>query len=207
MSTESTNRTRGEQAHGPDGGRLRVDLRIEADESFDCPLVETGESIEDARINAVGPTCAVDLFPEDGTVIRSSGIVSGGCLCSILRASGCVPHVRRIEGRTLFVTAFPEDRSAIRDLVAEIRTAVGSVALDRLVVVGGTDRTEQVAVDLSRLTAKQRAALELAVKRGYFDGEAGLEELAAELNISKSALSQRLRSGQAKLVGTIFDGT
>ena len=47
-----------------------------------------------------------------------------------------------------------------------------------------------------------------AVVRGYFDAGCDVElgELAAELGISKSALSQRLRTAQAKLVTDVFEG-
>jgi predicted DNA binding protein len=82
------------------------------------------------------------------------------------------------------------------------------VRLVRLAVVEGPDATEQVTFDLSALTPKQRRGLELAVVRGYFDDDRDvrLSELADELEISKSALSQRLRTAQAKLVTDVFDG-
>jgi len=65
-----------------------------------------------------------------------------------------------------------------------------------------------VTFDLSALTPKQRRGLELAVVRGYFDDGRDVElgDLAAEIGISKSALSQRLRTAQAKLVTDVFDG-
>jgi len=45
------------------------------------------------------------------------------------------------------------------------------------------------------------------VVRGYFDNDRNVElgDLAAEIEISKSALSQRLRAAQAKLVTDVFD--
>lgn len=79
--------------------------------------------------------------------------------------------------------------------------------LVRLTVVDGPDATEHVTFDLSSLTQKQREAIELAVIRGYFDtdSETELRDLAAELDISKPAVSQRLRIAQSKLVQEIFD--
>ena len=81
-----------------------------------------------------------------------------------------------------------------------------AVRLVRLAVVEGPEATEQVTFDLSSLTPKQRGSLELAVLRGYFDddGDVALGDLADELDISKSALSQRLRTAQAKLVKDVF---
>lgn len=61
-----------------------------------------------------------------------------------------------------------------------------------------------VTVDLSVLTDKQREALDLALEMGYYKRprDATLTELAAKLNITKSAVSQRLRAAELKLVET-----
>lgn len=63
-----------------------------------------------------------------------------------------------------------------------------------------------VHVDLSAVTVKQWQALKLAYERGYYDSPRGadLTDLASELEISKSAVSQRLRSAEATLVGAII---
>lgn len=62
-----------------------------------------------------------------------------------------------------------------------------------------------VELDLEAVTAKQRQALELAHERGYYDRprETDLSELAAELGISKSAVSQRLRAAEATIVDAV----
>jgi len=92
-------------------------------------------------------------------------------------------------------------------VVGALREALDHVRLVRLAVVEGPEATEQVTFDLSALTPKQREGLELAVVRGYFDNDRNVElgDLAAEIEISKSALSQRLRAAQAKLVTDVFD--
>lgn len=204
MNTESQP-TADRNLAADDDRQLRVDLRIETGETFDCPMVGTDERVETARINAVGEECTVDLECADSEgVIRSRGEISDGCLCYVFGDFGCVPHIREIDGRTILATAYVEDRSIVRELVGSLRRRVGGVSLDRLAIVAGSERTEQAAVDLSVFTDKQQEALELAVVRGYFDDEVSLGELADELDISKSALSQRLRSGQAKLVRSVF---
>ncbi|MEF8821518.1 MAG: helix-turn-helix domain-containing protein [Halovenus sp.] len=59
-----------------------------------------------------------------------------------------------------------------------------------------------VLCDLSILTEKQREAVELAVERGYYarDGDVDMDALADDLDISKSALSRRFKSAEAKLM-------
>lgn len=185
-----------------DSRRLRVDLRVEADAGFDCPIVSL-EGVADAdavRINAVGDDCTVDVESSEGSVVSSSGRVDEDCLCRCLQAFDCVPHVADVDGRAMLVRTYVEDRETVRDLVGALREAVGDVHLERLAVVDGSDCTEEATVDLSALTAKQREALELAVLRGYFEGDAALADLASELGVSKSAVSQRLRTAESKLV-------
>lgn len=59
------------------------------------------------------------------------------------------------------------------------------------------------------LTDRQREALRIAYERGYFDVPRGttLEAVAAELDVSASALSERLRRAQTRLVETTVAAT
>lgn len=61
-------------------------------------------------------------------------------------------------------------------------------------------------VDMGEFTNKQREALELAFAYGYYETprEADLETISNELDVSKSAVSQRLRSIESKLVNAIL---
>jgi len=193
-------------AAGDGARRLRVDFDIDPPDAWDCPMVTEIDSAADVAINAVGDECTVDLQPGDGEpLIRARGEVTDHCLCHVFERFGCVPRVRRIEDGTLLVTAYVEDRQTVRALVGGLQRTLGRVRLSRLTVVEGPEAVEEVSVDLSVLTPKQREGLELAVARGYFDDRVTLGELAAALDISKSALSQRLRTAQAKLVTDLFD--
>jgi len=191
-----------------DGRRLRVDLDIDPSDEWDCPIVAETPDATDVAVNAVGRECIVDVQPSDGDgVLRARGEVSDDCLCRVFQRFGCVPHVQRVEDGTVLVTTYVDDRDTVRDVVGALRETLEHVRLVRLAVVEGPEATEQVTFDLSALTPKQREGLELAVVRGYFDDDrdVGLGELSAELDISKSALSQRLRTAQAKLVTEMFD--
>ncbi|WP_128904459.1 helix-turn-helix domain-containing protein [Halorubrum amylolyticum] len=191
-----------------DGRRLRVDLDIDPNDDWDCPIVSETLDASDVAVNAVGHECTVDVQPtDDDGLVRARGEVSDDCLCRIFQRFGCVPHVQRVEDGTVLVTTYVDDRNTVRDVVGALREVLDHVRLVRLAVVEGPEATEQVTFDLSALTPKQREGLELAVVRGYFDDDrdVGLGELSAELDISKSALSQRLRTAQAKLVTDVFD--
>jgi predicted DNA binding protein len=58
------------------------------------------------------------------------------------------------------------------------------------------------------LSEPQREALVLALERGYFEtpSEADLDDLAAELDISRQALSARLRRGNQQILETVLLG-
>jgi predicted DNA binding protein len=188
---------------------LRVDLDVTPNETFDCPMTEIEEDLTDVRINAAGEECNVDIQPADTekALVRKRGSVEEDCLCFVFQDSGCVPRIRSIEDGTLLVTAYVDDRETIRKLIAELDPIAEQVRLVRLTVVDGPDATEHVTFDLSSLTAKQREAIELAVIKGYFDSdcETELRDLASELDISKPAVSQRLRIAQSKLVQEVFE--
>jgi len=188
--------------------RLRVDLDVDPAAGSGCPIVAESDDAAAVAVNAVGDDCVVDVTTPEGDVRRGVGEVDEDCLCHAFGRVGCAPHFRRVEDGTILVTTYVDDRDAVRGLVEELRGVVDRVRLVRLAVVEGPDATEQVTFDLSSLTPKQRRGLELAVVRGYFDDDRDvrLSDLADELEISKSALSQRLRTAQAKLVTDVFDG-
>jgi predicted DNA binding protein len=67
------------------------------------------------------------------------------------------------------------------------------------------EQTQQLSdhgEDTSGLSEKQRTALTLAVRRGYFasPSEVGLEKLAEELDITRQALSKRIRRGNETIL-------
>jgi predicted DNA-binding protein (UPF0251 family) len=196
---------------GGDGERqLRVDLEVDPADGWECPMVTQAESASEVTVNAVGDECTVEVRPAgEAGIRRERGEVSDDCLCRVFQEFGHVPHVRRVEEGTVLLTSYVDDRAAVREIVAALRSVLDRVRLVRLAVVTGPESTEQATVDLSALTPKQREGMELAVVRGYFDDDAdvSLSELADELGISKSALSQRLRGAQAKLVTDVFEGS
>ncbi|WP_058365032.1 helix-turn-helix domain-containing protein [Haloparvum sedimenti] len=191
-----------------DGGCLRVDLDVEPGSAWECPIVDDHDDVREVTVNAVGDDCRVDLTPADESgVVTATGSVDEDCLCHVFQRHDCVPRIRGVDAGTMRVTTYVDDRSVVRDLVSALRDAVGRVALARLAVVEGPGATERATVDLSALTDAQREALDLAIRRGYFGDGADHAALAAELDISESALSQRLRAGQARLVAEVFDAT
>ncbi|MFC7193766.1 helix-turn-helix domain-containing protein [Halosimplex aquaticum] len=65
---------------------------------------------------------------------------------------------------------------------------------------------DTVTLDLFEVTEKQREAVTKAVTAGYYESprETSLGELADDLDISKSALTQRLNGVESKLATAAF---
>lgn len=63
-------------------------------------------------------------------------------------------------------------------------------------------KESSVTVELGDLTTKQLETLQLAIEEGYYrrPREATLQDLAALLEISKSAVSQRIRTAERTLI-------
>jgi len=92
------------------------------------------------------------------------------------------------------------------DLAAFYRQCVeGGVSLDlKRVHNPGVVTDARLGPDV---TDEQREALELAFERGYFDvpRRTTLTELATELGVSDTAVSQRLRRGLSTILGATLD--
>jgi len=93
------------------------------------------------------------------------------------------------------------DREALIELLSALETRELSV-VTRDIRRQGESIEQSVQIDLGTLTTKQRRALELALRNGYYERprEIDLATLAERLGISKSAVSQRLRSAERKLI-------
>ncbi|AFZ71865.1 helix-turn-helix domain-containing protein [Natronobacterium gregoryi] len=105
----------------------------------------------------------------------------------------------------LRITTEVSDIDSVQEVLTHLAELEATVDPQGMAVVDPSD--DHVAeVDVGSLTTKQLRALELAYTRGYYEQprETGLEELSAELDISKSAVSQRLRAAESKLVVAVL---
>ena len=95
----------------------------------------------------------------------------------------------------------PLVRETLRELVAHLREVEASVDVNDI-TQSNVDGNESLLMDVTDITDKQREALTVAVEEGYYDTprNADLEVLANRLDISKSAVSQRLKAIESKLI-------
>lgn len=98
------------------------------------------------------------------------------------------------------------DRDCLVSLLETISDADLPVRTESIAPARPAEGTS-VTVDLDVLTDKQREAVALALESGYYrrPREATLAHLSAQLEITKSAVSQRLRTAERKLIKSAMD--
>lgn len=198
--------------------RLFVELDVEMAASHSCPLCSLEESIVDVRHQLGEDVCHLDAqlgdsyggCPHDCTTVEHIETdIDEGCVCPVFVRYGCVPQVTESEDSTVVVKTYLSDRERLTELIGDLRRTVEDVSVRRLKRVdAGSESPRQkfVTLDLYELTQKQRQAVTAAVAAGYYETprEISLGELADRLDISKSALSQRLKAAESKLVTSAF---
>ena len=208
--SESRSTDRGTDSH------LRVSLSVTPSPAADCVVLGSGS----------GGTVSMHATPEsggrdDGPKARCRaeattdsdaeprllrGEVEDCCVCPAFREHDCVASLEGFEGDTLSVSVAVPDREELAAVVAALRARDATVRLDRLSTSSGDDpggRSLELAADA--VTDKQREAVRAAVSAGYYETprDADLADLATELGVSRSAVSQRLAAVEAKLVAEL----
>lgn len=101
------------------------------------------------------------------------------------------------------VTLSLSDVKASTDVLNQLAECIGDedCRIDAVTIDG--DEPSSIVVD--GISTKQMEAVRLAVEWGYYrtPKEATLEDIAAELGISKSAVSQRLRRAERTLIQSL----
>jgi hypothetical protein len=192
----------GEDSH-PERRELWAVLKV--DVGGNCPLTNIDASIENVDLQQMNGECKATVVTDeaDMNVLQTSQSMGANCISWVFHEHGCIPHVMDAADDSLTVTVYPDERETLPGLVESLRDLGYVVEVKRLVGVS-QDLVEESTVlcDLSVLTKKQEEAVELATERGYYDrsADADMEAMADELGISKSALSRRLKSAEAKLM-------
>ncbi|MFY4812388.1 helix-turn-helix domain-containing protein [Haloarcula sp. AONF1] len=117
---------------------------------------------------------------------------------SLVRAGGRALDIEGTGGQWLVHAQF-RSRAALSQFRSECAELNITFRLDRLYWTSG-----EANAGACGLTADQQVALETAHREGYFDVPRGISqaELADKLDISPSAMSQRIRRGMDQVVGS-----
>ncbi len=206
---------------------LVVEFRVRDD---DCPLADATH-IAGIEIDAQPPQLRADGYallsftaPESEAFAaalddderirylhfsRSDGRQNGRCLskqpCIVhdLVSAGLIVESLRYQAGSVTVTGAVVGHEVLRGVLNTAGETVG-VSLERAYPLQSDD--EGTVAQRWNVTPRQEAALKAAVAHGYFTvpREATAAEVAASLDISKSAFIERLHRGQHALFSQLF---
>jgi hypothetical protein len=186
----------------PNTGPLDVQLAVEIDDAAGCPLRD--RELEDVRQSVsrsgLGDQATCQVAVADGNGGGYERTTAGDtCPCLVFDAHDCICDVKHVSGGTMLFSAVVPSRDVLRSIISDLRALGTDVSLERI-RTGTAPKSN--ASDCVALTEKQREVLELAIESGYYDRprETTLAELADELDVTASAVSQRLNAVERKLV-------
>lgn len=191
--------------------RLYAEFEITPADSVSCPVDELEGDVENVTQQLVGDDCHTDTTVEsddETDIVHSKKQVEGMCHCPVFVEYDCIPQITEFKSESLIIETYLPDRERLTALVEALKESTNGVSLRRLTRIDdeGTDRSNKVVLELFDLTEKQREAATTAVAEGYYETprETTIGELASELDISKSAMSQRLAAVESKLAVSAF---
>lgn len=185
---------------------LRVEVEITPSETCSCPLKETAESgltLHEVRKNSSGGSCESDLVVSDDEgerrVINTVTPVEEDCFCPVFGDFDVLPRIEDVGNESILVSTYVSDRCDMKEVLEELREKAEQVTVVR---ISSVDEDEETELFLSEMTPKQRETIRQAVVGGYYDSpqEMTLKDLADEFGVTKSAVSQRLKRAESKIV-------
>ncbi|MDR5674369.1 helix-turn-helix domain-containing protein [Halalkaliarchaeum sp. AArc-GB] len=142
----------------------------------------------------------------DTEIIQGRVEIDSECACRVLAHHDCIPSLQSVDSERMVVRTNPQNRTVLRELIADLDDVVDEVRLRSLVVGGEQTSSSSALVNLQELTTLERETVEKAILMGYYDksGGAKFDELASELDITTSALSKRLSSAEGKIMRNLY---
>ncbi|WP_336328430.1 helix-turn-helix domain-containing protein [Halovenus sp. HT40] len=198
---------------GPETRLFRAKLVVQPDSTVECAALDSeadvvahelkvppscqGDTAGDCDPATCGE-CHVELAGSSGGYIRTRP--DAACICPVLKRHDCLTELEAVQSESLVVTVTAPRREVLFQLIGDLREIGSSVSISWLTSVDGDGET--VEIDAEAITPTQRETLEAAIEAGYYtDGDGiTLSELAADLNLSESAVSQRLNAAETRLV-------
>ncbi|MFP9192884.1 helix-turn-helix domain-containing protein [Natronosalvus vescus] len=198
--------------HETEVNPLRATLLIKPPANSFCPIIREANDSTIISQNIVSDesechTCYCEVRTEDRAVEQTSFIsaeMESSCICTAASEYECIFTVTSVRNGSFVVSVIVKEREVLTDIVNSLRDIDASVHLERLTRTC-TDEESRFEINTSKITDKQREAVDLAVELGYYDcpRQADLEVLADRLDISRSAVSQRLNAAEVTLVRSL----
>lgn len=179
---------------------------LEVERGGFCPMDEFEGNVLDVDVRYQMGQCLAEVeLLECGETSSStkqfSSPICEHCPGIVFSRYGCIPRFLETGEGSFVVETRIDDVDTLSTIVNEIRQRCASVTVRSLTSTEGPDGVESCSVDLTSLTPKQREAVSIAQDYGHYDpdSDTSLSDVAAELDISTSALSQRLQRAEGNV--------
>lgn len=194
---------------------LQIELLVEPDSDSSCSVLERAKAGEDVNQNLIfpeggdeGQCCAEVTVDRERTTERRlvSSAVDERCICPVLNRVDCVSSIEMSDENGMLLSVTVPDREVIRALVADLRDHGATVKLRRINQLKRDQNDGTIELEADAITPKQREAIDLAIELGYYDipRQADLEDLAEQLGVSRSAVSQRLNRAESRVIQNLY---
>lgn len=192
---------------------LWVELEIDHYRTESCPISGFANTDAHGHIQLVGNQCHSAVASESTGGEEKISLyeveITDDCICPILCGPGLLPVKLSFERGSLAVHAYVDTRDRLTQLIDALRDTESVWRLRRLTSPDGSrwedfGRFGTYPEDIT-LTDKQREAIRTAEEMGYYDTprRVSLSDLASQIGVSTSALSQRLNAVEAKLIESL----
>ena len=212
----STHCASGSLAEPRNGDRegLRAELRVQPRSGHGCPLSGGDRERTVVAHDIVCPDgtcdagCECRATVETATGTRMVGKrLEDGCVCPVFREHDCVSSVEAVAGGEVVVSVSLPSRAVLSSIIEALRDRGATVELRSIARSESSRSRRQITLDAESITDKQREAIEVAFEEGYYETprSADLGDLAARLDVSRSAVSQRLTAAESTLIEQLYE--
>lgn len=183
---------------------------LEVEHSGPCQRILASKDPTNVTIGFNGDQCIMEINleqPDGGECAEQfSHKICDGCPRNVFLQHGCLPRFRGVVNDRFLIEAYFQDTALAREVLEELRSVVDDVTLRQLARTVTKESSQERFVNMSTLTPKQREALTQAYSAGYYDPEssASLTDIATELDISPSAVSERLSRAEHNIMKNII---
>lgn len=171
--------------YGEEGARNLLEIDVPEGVGDAASAIKSHPSISEAEVVPFGKRKALAYISTTKCPV-----------CSTFAGSECFLASARIKEGKIRWRLLAGKREAVRKLIDKLRKTGFSVEIVRMTDIKSREE----------LTSRQEEIVKIALEKGYFDypKKISIRELAGIVGISISTLSEVLRSGQRKIIGSYF---
>jgi predicted DNA binding protein len=127
------------------------------------------------------------------------------CVSTVFVTERCLADPESISDGVVTVQVVVPSRESFKRILTLLEECGADVSVEWL--LNGEQRRLPAETEVTQITEKQREAIETALEQGYYENprQASLSDLADELGVTDSAVSQRLGAAETKLVKSMFE--